>query len=214
MGKKENRRCLILGQAEIKDYETMRRYLRPDDYVVCCDGGFRHAEGLGIPADLIVGDFDSIEKPELDTEIIVLPREKDDTDSVFAVKECLRRGYQSFLFLGVIGQRLDHTLGNLSILLMLDTLGCKALMADDLSEMEIVSRRPASVPERFPLFSLICTGEEASGIEITGAKYPLSGGRITAEYQYGISNEVLPGQEARISVREGRLLLIRLRNAS
>ena len=42
-------------------------------------------------------------------ELIVLPCEKDDTDTVFAVKEAMRRNFAEFLLIGVIGQRLDHT---------------------------------------------------------------------------------------------------------
>ena len=51
----------------------------------------------------------------------------------------------------------------------------------------------------------------AKGITITGAKYPLDGGEITCEYQYGISNEVLPGETARVTVACGKLLLIKVR---
>lgn len=56
----------------------------------------------------------------------MLPCEKDDTDTVFAVKTMVQRGYDDFLLIGVIGARLDHTLGNVSILLYLDSLGKKA----------------------------------------------------------------------------------------
>ena len=56
----------------------------------------------------------------------------------------------------------------------------------------------------------LAVGGLAAGIRITGAKYPLEDGTITGEFQYGVSNEVLPGQTARISLREGRLLLIRV----
>ena len=34
-------------------------------------------------------------------------------------------------------------------------------------------------------------------------------GEITCEYQYGVSNEVIPGKTAIVSVREGKLLLIK-----
>ncbi len=200
-----------MGGAYIGDYAAVREYIRPDDFVVCCDGGLMHREGLGLTPDLIVGDFDSHENPMLNIETITLPREKDDTDSVFGVRTAVERGYRDFLLVGVTGGRLDHTLGNLSILLKLDSLGCRALIVDDDSDMEIVSKDAATITDHYAGFSVFCTGEEATGITITGAKYLLDNGRISCEYQYGISNEVLPGKEAVISVKEGRLLLIRLR---
>ena len=208
------RRCVIIGGASIGDYETVGAMLKPDDYVIYCDCGLRHMDGLGAEPDLIVGDFDSYSNPEFDTETIVLPCEKDDTDTVFAVKEALRRGFEDFLLIGVVGERLDHTLGNVSILLMLDSEGKKGTIIDDYSEMEIVSDRcgkPCIIDDSYVYFSLINISGTARGVTIRGAKYPLENAEITCEYQYGVSNEVLPGCTAEVSVGEGRLLLVKVR---
>lgn len=204
------KRCVIVGGADIGRYDRVRSRLREDDFYICCDSGLRHRAGLGITPDLIVGDFDSHENPHLGTETIVLPREKDDTDTVFAVREAVRRGFQDFLLTGVIGGRLDHTLGNVSLLLMLDAQGKRAVALDDYAEMEIVSRRPARIEDRYPYFSLLNISGLARGITIQNAKFPLDNTEITCEYQYGISNEVLPGMTAEVTVEEGRLLLIKV----
>ncbi len=201
---------MIIGGADIGRYDRIRSYLRKDDFYICCDSGLKHREGLGIVPDLIVGDFDSHENPHLDVETITLPREKDDTDTVFAVKEALSRGFQDFLLVGVIGGRLDHTLGNVSLLLMLDAQGKTVTALDDFSEMEIVSDRPAQIEDRYPYFSILNISGTAQGITIKNAKYPLSEAEISCEYQYGISNEVLPGKIAVVTVNHGRLLLIKV----
>ena len=208
------RRCVIIGGASIGDYGTVSAKLRQDDYMIYCDCGLRHMDGLGVEPDLIVGDFDSYSNPEYDTETIVLPCEKDDTDTVFAVKEALRRGFEDFLLIGVVGERLDHTLGNVSILLMLDSEGKVGTIIDDYSEMEIVSDRcemPCIIEDSYVYFSLINISGTARGVTIRGAKYPLENAEITCEYQYGVSNEVLPGCTAEVSVGEGRLLLVKVR---
>ena len=208
------RRCVIIGGASIGDYGTVSAKLRQDDYMIYCDCGLRHMDGLGAEPDLIVGDFDSYSNPEFDTETIVLPCEKDDTDTVFAVKEALRRGFEDFLLIGVVGERLDHTLGNVSILLMLDSAGKKGIIIDDYSEMEIVSDRcemPCIIDDSYVYFSLINISGTARGVTIRGAKYPLENAEITCEYQYGVSNEVLPGCTAEVIVGEGKLLLIKVR---
>ncbi len=204
------RRCVIIGGADIGRYDRVRGYLRKDDFYICCDSGLKHRGGLGIVPDLIVGDFDSHENPHLDVETIVLPCEKDDTDTVFAVKEALKRGFEEFLLVGVIGGRLDHTLGNVSILLMLDTQGKTAVAVDDFSELEIVSDRPARIEDRYSYFSLLNISGTARDVTIQNAKYPLDGAEITCEYQYGVSNEVLPGETAVVTVGRGRLLLIKV----
>ncbi len=205
------KRCVIVGGADIGTYPIQRALLRADDFVIYCDCGLRHAAALGRAPDLIVGDFDSHENPQLPVETIVLPCEKDDTDTVYAIKEAIRRGFDDFLLLGVVGARLDHTLGNVSILLYLQSRGLHGCISDDYSEMEIVGAKPLRIADDCAFFSLLNISGAARGITIRGAKYPLTDGEITCEYQYGVSNEVLPGGMAEVSVREGRLLLIRVR---
>ncbi len=203
------RRCVIIGGAKIGRYDVIREYLRPDDFFICCDSGLYHCEGLDIRPDLIIGDFDSHEKPETAVETISLPREKDDTDTMAGVREAADRGFRDFLLIGIAGGRIDHTLANLYILLWLDNRGLKALAADDFSEMEIAAESPAFVEDRFPFFSLVCISGRVKGVTIKNAKYTLENAEIGSEYQYGVSNEPLPGQTAVITVKEGKLLLIR-----
>ena len=206
------KRCVIVGGADIGRASFIRKLLREDDFVIYCDSGLRHRDTLGAAPDLIVGDFDSFENPRLPVETIPLPREKDDTDTYFAAKEGVKRGFKEFLLLGVTGGRMDHTLGNISILLYLDSLGKKASIADDWSDMEIVSASPVPISEDYAFFSLLSVTGPARGITIRGAKYPLENGEITPEYQYGISNEVLPGNTAEVTVRDGKLLLVKVRS--
>ena len=205
-------RCVIVGGADINDYRAVTDELLDGDFFVFCDSGLKHMAGLGRRPDLIVGDFDSAENPHMEVETIVLPREKDDTDTVYAVKEAIKRGFSDFLLAGVVGARLDHSLGNVSILLYLDSLGKRGTIIDDYSVMEIVSQTPVDIPDSYPYFSLLNVTGVAKGIYIKAAKYELSGGEITPEYQYGISNEVIPGKTARVYVEEGRLLLVKVRS--
>lgn len=203
------KRCVIVGGAGINNYDYIRSRLCADDYIVFCDSGLRHFEPLQVKPSLIVGDFDSHDNPHLDVETIVLPCEKDDTDTVFAVKEAIKRGFDYFLLIGVVGARLDHTLGNVSILLYLDSIGKKGIIIDDYSEMEIVSKEPAYIEDSYAFFSLLNVTGTAKGITIENAKYLLNNAEITCEYQYGVSNEVLPGKTAKVSILEGKLLLIK-----
>lgn len=203
------KRCIIVGGADINNYSFIREKLCDNDYVVFCDSGLKHLKNLQVQPSLIVGDFDSHENPHLDVETIVLPCEKDDTDTVYAVKEAISRGFDNFLLIGVVGARLDHTLGNVSILLYLDSLGKNGCIIDDYSEMEIVSDKPIYITDDYSFFSLLNITGCAKGITITGAKYPLAGAEISCEYQYGVSNEVLPGKVATVTVEQGKLLLVK-----
>ena len=215
-----NNRCVIVGGADIADYARVKGYLRDDDFIIYCDSGLKHMEGLGAKPCLIVGDFDSYDDPHSDVETITLPVAKDDTDTVFAVREGMRRGYKEFLLLGVIGARLDHTLVNTYIISMLEDNGCHGMIIDDYSEMELIASRrnadgeyiagTAEVPYDYPYFSLVAIEGEASGVTIRKAKFPLEDGSISPGYQYATSNEALPDMTAEIEVRRGRLLLIKI----
>ncbi len=206
---KKTNRCVIIGGAAITDYALARSFLCEDDDCIFCDSGLRHQTFLGVQPTLIVGDFDSFENPHADAETIVLPCEKDDTDTLFAAKEAVRRGYDTFLLLGVIGGRLDHTLANLSLLLYLDAQGKRATAVDDYSEIEVVSDRAAVVSDAYAYFSLLNLTGTAEGVTIRGAKYALENAVIPCDDPYAVSNEPLPGQTATITVQKGRLLLIK-----
>ncbi len=187
----------------------IRSCLYEDDYIIFCDSGLKHLDALQVTPGLIVGDFDSHDNPHLDVETIVLPCEKDDTDTVFAVKEAIKRGFNDFLLIGVVAARLDHTLCNVSILLCLDSLGKKGIIIDDYSEIEIISKEPAYINDSYAYFSLLNISGTAKGITVENAKYPLNNAEITCEYQYGVSNEVTPGKTAKVTVKEGKLLLVK-----
>lgn len=205
------KRCVIVGGGEINNVSAIKKYLSENDFYIFCDSGLFHKKKLDISPNLIVGDFDSHEKPETNIETIVLPREKDDTDTVFAVKEGIKRGFTNFLLLGVCGGRLDHTLGNVSILLMLHSKGMTGKIVDDYSEMEILDSETKYIDNSFSYFSLLNIDGTCRGVNEKNAKFPLENAEITSEYQYGISNEPLPGKVAEVNVKEGRALLIKVR---
>ena len=204
---------MIVAAGEIHNYGSAISFLRKDDYFIFCDGGLSHAESLGIKPNLIVGDFDScdsdvLSKYEEQCEIIKLPREKDDTDTLYAVKLAVERGYSDFLILGAMGGRFDHALGNISILLYLEGLGKKAVLIDDYSVMQIAGSKPLLIEDNCSYFSVLTVAGDVSGVTIKNAKYPLENANLSADFQLGISNEVLPGKVAEVSVEHGRVLVV------
>lgn len=206
-------RCVIVAAGQILDYERAESFLQPGDFFIFCDDGLRHAESLGVTPSLIVGDFDSCNAELLTKwsnrcETIRLPREKDDTDTLFAVKLAVERGFDDFLLLGAMGGRFDHALGNVSILLYLHGLGKKAILVDDYSIMKIVGRESLYIEDNCSYFSVLTVAGDVSGVNIKNAKYPLENAKLAADFQLGISNEVVPGHVAEVNVDQGRVLVI------
>lgn len=215
MNDTKKRRCVIVGGAPIIDYDNVIKYLREDDWFVFCDSGLKHLQKLQTEAeimpDLIVGDFDSYDNPQLeDVETIVLPTVKDETDTAFAASEALRRGFDDFLIIGAVGARLDHTLVNISLLYKLYKAECSAVLLDDYSAMTIAGKEPSYIDGSYKFFSLFNMFGPSSDITITGAKYNLSKAEVRPDAQYATSNEVTPGGTACVTVGEGKLLLIKI----
>ena len=206
-------KCVIVGGVKIKNTTQIKKYIDEEDFVIACDSGIESCKDMGVMPNLIVGDFDSHEKPNTDIETITLPTAKDDTDTMFAAKEAVRRGFDEVALLGVVGDRIDHTLANIYILSYLQNEGVKGMIVDDFSEMLIISeygQNTGRISDIYGYFSLICLEGKVEGVTIKNAKFPLENGIITPNHQYATSNEVLPKEVAEVSVEKGSVLLVKV----
>ena len=102
--------CYIFGAMPIDTFDFK---INKDDIVIAADAGILNAEKFNITPDFIIGDFDSLGYTPTDSSTIVHPIEKDDTDTMLAVKLGLSKGYKNFRVFGGIGGRLDHTYANI-----------------------------------------------------------------------------------------------------
>jgi len=91
------------------------------DNIICADGGANSAKKLGIIPDLIIGDLDSITAQNKDYYSgkckITLIRRQNDTDVEKALKFLIKNKFSEVILLGATGDRLDHSICNLGIVL-------------------------------------------------------------------------------------------------
>ena len=203
-------KCIIFSGADIFDYDFVASYIDSDDFIICADSGFRHAERLGLCADLLIGDFDSASEIGQNQykEIITLPCEKDDTDTYAAAKIAAENGADEVIIFGAIGSRMDHTLGNISTLEFLHQEGINACIINEKNEVGIISNGTVSVKKRENSFlSLIPLDEKVGFVSISGVKYPLENATIERSKTLAISNEFYD-DIAEISVQNGTMLYI------
>lgn len=202
------RRCVILCAAPVEDYAFLSGAIGAEDYLICADAGMLHAQKISRRPDLLVGDFDSMPYSNFkETEIIRHPPEKDDTDTLLAVREGLRRGFRDFLLLAATGGRLDHGFANFMLLDYIDRSGARGIIRDEKNTMLFVRNSCALLqPERGCKFSVFPWGGEAKGVSIKNAAYTLENFTMSCDYPLGVSNEFVE-QPAEISVRDGALLL-------
>lgn len=202
------KRWVILGGADISDYSAIKPKITSEDFIVCADAGQKHLDPLGVSADLYIGDFDSSHKPETDTEIITFPVEKDDTDTMLALKEGIKRGCKSFMIFGGIGGRFDHTFGNIQTLLYADKHSASAALADEKNLIFVLKNDTAFIEknegEKVSLFSL---NGPAHGVSLEGFYYPLSNASVYPFDTLTVSNHIVAPQ-GKITVKKGTLLIV------
>ena len=203
-------RCIIFSGANIFDYDFIASYIDSNDFIICADSGIRHAEKLGLHADILIGDFDSADKIDRNmySEIITLPCEKDDTDTFAAAKIAVEKGADEVVIFGAIGSRMDHTLGNIFTLEYLHNQGICARIINEKNEIGIIKNETLSIRKRENSFlSLIPLDEKVGSVSISGVKYPLENATIYRDKTLAISNEFYD-DVAKISVNDGTLLYI------
>jgi thiamine pyrophosphokinase len=178
-----------------------------DGTVIAADGGLRHLGQLALTADVIIGDFDSLGYVPQNAN--VFPVEKDDTDAMLAVRKGLELGYHRFVLYGALeGPRLDHTVANFQTLQFLADRGAQGFLVGKDTVVTVIKNGSLVLPA-LPegIVSVFCMGRDAAGVTIEGLQYPLENGMLSAGFPLGVSNHFV-GQEAKISVEDGSLLVL------
>ena len=199
------RRCFIFAAGTF--YGLRERPGQAGDLVIAADAGYQTCLEEGIVPDLLLGDFDSMTPPEGFAHIRRLPVEKDDTDTLAALRTGLEAGCREFyLYGGTGGKRLDHTLANLQSLLFLRRRGARGWLYGDDFVWTVIEDEALEIPRTvdWGLFSAFCLGDRAEGVDETGFQYSLEGAVLTPDFPIGVSNHILE-PSARISVRRGAL---------
>lgn len=175
-------------------------------YIIAADGGLRHTDALGLTPHAILGDFDSL--GYIPDAAQVFPVEKDDTDSMLAVRHGLAAGCRRFLIYGGLeGPRLDHTIANLQTLQFLADRGAEGYLIGK-SIATVVKNGEITLPAvENGILSVFCMGGDARGVTIRGLQYELEGHSLSAGFPLGVSNHFI-GNESKISVDNGSLLVI------
>lgn len=187
----------------------MTERLEAGDLVIAADAGLKYCAAAGVTPDIILGDFDSLGTPPVGDKVIRLPVEKDDTDTIYALRTGLARGYRDFvIYGGTGGSRADHSLANLQGLLFLVSHGARGRIYGDGVVWSVLHNEKILFPAGGSgTISLFCIDGIARGVSIRGLKYELSNAEIHSDFPIGVSNS-FTGAEATIEVADGTLIMI------
>lgn len=202
--------CYIFGAG---DRTLCHIELTEEDLVIAADGGFDYLEEIGLRADCVLGDFDSVESYNLPSDCIRYPRKKDDTDMMLAARLGLDKGYTEFRIYGGLGGRLDHTLGNIQVLTYLSRQGAMGTLIGDTYSLRVVTDSVVTFGKDLPenragnLCSVFSLSDISVNVTIQGLEYEVEGTTLTNSFPLGISNE-FTGRKGIISVQKGTLAVL------
>lgn len=181
--------------------------INENDFVIAADRGLEELEKHGIVPDLTVGDFDSSKKIP-DKNAVVLPIEKDVTDSHAAVDIAVKNGCDEIHIYGGMGGRPDHTMANYSLVASLAKKGIKAFLTGEGYTVCAVQNSSLTLSgQKGKTVSVFSWTDKSEGVTLRGLKYPLNGATLTSDFALGVSNSFVD-ENAQVSVEKGILLVM------
>lgn len=199
------RNCLIISGGDFAPISANAE----DCFIIACDRGYAYAKRCGLIPDLVVSDFDSYDG-EIDPSVPVrrFPSEKDDTDTMLAIRTVLDLGYSEATLCCALGGRLDHTLANLQSAVFAAEHGLRLRILSPDTEILALRNGSVTLPRRegFSL-SVFSASDCARGVSIRGTKYVLDRVSLRSSFPLGVSNE-WEDEQAEITVEEGTLLIV------
>ncbi len=214
------KQCIIVGGAE---FCLLPDHIPENVYIIACDSGYDRCLELGVAPDLIIGDMDSVKTslPE-DTEIIKAEPEKDDTDTMLAVKTAFERGFDSFVISGATGcGRMGHTMAAISTLEYIADHGGDGFAMDSFSYYYVQGRGVKKYPScrimsedstgsedvlPFKYISVFSLTDKAE-LSMRGLRYGRENMTLVRGFPLGVSNE-FKERYGEIEVYSGKILVI------
>jgi thiamine pyrophosphokinase len=208
-------RSLIFANGDVNDGLMVRRALAfaPDSLIIAADGGARMAALFGLPIHAVIGDMDSLTEAEFATlagkaEVLRYPEAKNETDLELALIYAVEHGAQWIRILGGVGDRLDQTLSNIYLMALPILQGCDVRMVAVKQETWLIGTGTHEIDgSAGDTISLIPLNGTVHGVKTDGLHYPLRDEDLLFGPARGVSN-IMSGEHASITVREGMLLVV------
>ncbi|MBU3214137.1 thiamine diphosphokinase [Clostridium estertheticum] len=206
-------KVIIISGGAPPSKKLLIKEMAKDIFLIAADSGANCLYHYNIKPDLLVGDFDSIDKEILDYYkknkciIDIYPTEKDFTDTEIAVRKAIGMKPSEIVLLGCTGSRIDHLLGNIGMLKICLENKVNASIKDDNNIITLVNDSTLLNGIIGKIFSVQSYGDEIIGLTIEGAKYPLDNYNLKIGESISISNEFACPQ-VKLKFKAGTLMII------
>jgi len=201
----DKKRCVIIGAGEFDGKIPV-----PGDgaVVIAADGGYAHIRELGLRPDVVIGDFDSLGRAPENENVIRLNVEKDDTDTLAAIRYGLSEGCGEFHIYGGTGGRISHTIANTECLAFLSQKGLRGYLCGNGFYITAVTDGILEFDAGMSgSISVFAHGDRAQGVCLRGLKYGLDNAELTNTFPLGVSNS-FTGEKSTVRVGRGTLIVV------
>ena len=205
-------KALIVANGTINNINLLKVMEKNYDFILAADGGTNHCIKAGILPDLIIGDLDSISDSTLriskenNIPIEKFPVKKDSTDTELSIDYLIKKGYKEISLIGVIGSRMDHSLGNILLLNKLNDSGVKGKIMDDNNTIYLVDDELELPREGDSYLSIVPITNTGINVSLKGFEYELEFRDVEFASTFCISNKIIE-EKARITIHEGKALV-------
>ncbi|TVR69776.1 MAG: thiamine diphosphokinase [Spirochaetaceae bacterium] len=177
--------------------------------VAAADSGLYHLHRWNLTPDLIVGDFDSLDKKWLEEHFPAIPRheyriDKDETDTEIGLRHLREEGVSDVTLVGGGGGRLDHLMG---LLALFDRREFPTRWFTDREVVRAITDSHEFAATVGEIVSFFPAGPDTCRMTSLGFRWQLDG-LVWRKGDAGISNECVT-ERCRVEVSSGRLLMVR-----
>lgn len=209
-------KVVVIANGAVRDVEFCRRQIKGEDYIICADGGLRHALAMGIRPHLVVGDGDSLhaglrrQLERLQLELLQYPEiNQEKSDLELALNYAVTLEPEEIVVYGALGgERVDHAFINILLLSIPFNKGIRSKIIDGRQEIQLMDRELAVTGQAGDYLSLFALTPTATGVATEGLKYPLYKETLYFASSRGLSNQ-FTGTTARVTAESGLLLVVK-----
>lgn len=197
---------VILCDGAAPPVSKIESELEKSQLFIAADGGALHAKHLSTRPDVIIGDLDSYEVTGNETAKVIRDPDQETNDLEKALQFALQEGGQHVRVFGATGQRLDHTLKNLSVLRQFHPKFKSLIFHDTFADIFLVESPFSAHYPAGTTVSLFPLSGRVEGITTRGLKYPLKNETLENGVRDGSSN-LTTENKIEITFDRGDLLL-------
>ena len=199
-------KAIILCDGELPDSSLLKNIISDSDLFIAADGGANTAKNLRLFPDVIIGDLDSYRPTGNENAEVIHDTDQETNDLEKALLYAKKNHYSDITVFGATGERLDHTLKNLSVMKQFNNQFDTLLFKDQYSDIFLINspfKKHLPVGTSISLFPL---SGRVDGITTKGLKFPLTDEYLENGIRDGTSNQTVE-KKVEIEFKNGDLLL-------